>query len=112
MTIEQQIFTALSPVTSGAVFPLIAPDGQAAPYLTYQNISNVPEMTLTGISAQNTRLQIDCYASTYAGVKSLEAAVDAAMLTSGIVQIPQMRQDLYEDVVKLYRVQMDYSIWY
>jgi hypothetical protein len=110
MTIEQQLFTVLNAVAP--TYPMIAPDGEATPYILYQGITDQPQMSLTGETAQNKRIQIDAYSNTYAGVKTLEASVDLALDSSGIVIIPKNRTDLYESDVKLYRVQMDFSVWY
>jgi len=111
--IEQALFATLQGLVGGRMYPLVAPDSPTAPCIVYQNIANTPEVTLAnGIPINNTRMQIDCYDSTYAAVKTLAAAVQAAMAMAAFTNVPKMSQDLYEPDVKLFRMQMDYSVWY
>jgi hypothetical protein len=111
--IEQSLFTALSGLAGGRVYPLTAPDSPTKPFIIYQNIANTPEVTLAnGVPINNTRMQIDCYDKTYAAVKALAVSVQAAMAAASFTNVPLMNQDLYEQDVKLYRVQLDYSLWF
>ena len=111
--IEETLFTTLSALAGGRVYPLIAPDSPIKPFIIYQNIANTPEVTLAnGVPISNTRMQIDCYDKTYAAVKAFAAAVQAAMTSATFTNVPLMNQDLYEQEVKLYRVQLDFSIWF
>lgn len=111
--IEQSLFTTLTGLVGGRVYPMIAPDSPVTPYILYQNIANTPEVCLAGnIPISNTRMQIDAYDKTYAGVKTLKADIDAAMLAATFKNVPLMQRDLFENEVKLYRIQQDYSIWH
>lgn len=113
MTIEDQIYTLLGALVANRAYPLTAGDTPVAPYIVYQNIANTPEVTLAdGVPINNTRMQFDVYDKTYEGAKALAAQVVTAMAGSAITNVPLMNQDLYEPEVRLYRVQMDYSIWY
>jgi len=58
----------------------------------------------------NTRLQIDVFATTYSEVQDLADQIRSAMLALDI--IPISSGDLYESEVKLYRVTQDFSVWY
>lgn len=110
--IEEDLFAALSSLANGRVYPMVAPDNVAKPYIVYQNISNMPENTLAdGVPINNARMQIDCYDKTYAGVKALAASVSSAMAAASFINLPLMSQDIYESDVKLFRVSMDFSIW-
>ena len=111
--IEETLFSTLTGLVSGRVYPMTAPDSPVAPFIIYQNITNSPENTLSdGIPINNTRMQIDAYAKTYADVKILAASIQSTMQSASFTNILSTNQDLYEQEVKLYRVQMDYSIWY
>ena len=113
MSIEKNVQSTLGALVSGRCYPLVSPEKPVTPYLIYQNVANTPEVTLSdGIPISNTRMQIDCYAKTYGEVKSLSDAVQNAMANASYTNVPLMQQDLYESDVKLYRVQMDYSLWY
>lgn len=111
--IEETIFSTLTGLVGGRVYPLIAPDKPTTPFIVYQNVANSPENTLAdGVPINNTRIQLDCYASSYAAVKALAASLQAAMAAAAFTNIQLMNQDLYEPDVKLYRVQFDYSLWF
>jgi len=111
--IEVQLVAVLNPLVASQVFPLIAEDGTTGSYLTYQNIVNSPENTLSdGISINNTRMQIDCWADDYATVKALEKAVADALTAAAFTNIPRSSRDGYEPLTKKFRVILDYSLWW
>ena len=115
MSIEEQLFAVLSGIAAigPRVYPNVAPDQPTTPYIVYHNIANSPEVTLAdGVPINNTRMQIDIYDTSYLnGVKARAADVVAAMVAAAFTNVPLMNQDLWEQDVKLHRVQMDYSIW-
>ena len=77
--IQEQLFSALSGVAGGRVFPNVAPNNVAKPYVVYSRVASTPENTLAdGVPVENTRIQIDCLDTTYAAVISLAEAVKAA----------------------------------
>lgn len=114
MTITTDLFALLSGNTSASVrvYPLTAPDQVVKPYITYQRISSSSENVLSGNSGlTNTRMQIDVYATTYIESMAIASQIDSLM--NGFKQTISLNsQDLYEDIVKLFRVQTDYSIWH
>lgn len=112
-TIEEKLKTALNSVVSNNVFAMIAPEAQQGSYITYQNIINSPEWTLSdGASINNTRMQIDCWADDYSTVKALAASVAIAMALASFTNVPRSTRDAYEPVVKKFRVILDYSLWW
>jgi hypothetical protein len=112
-TIEEQLKTLLNPLVSNQVFPMIAPDSTLGSYITYQNIINSPENTLAdGISINNTRMQIDCWADDYATVKALASDIADALSAASFTNIQKSTRDGYEPVVKKFRVILDYSFWW
>ena len=111
--IQEQLFTALSGVVGGRVFPNIAPNNIAKPYLVYSRVASTPENTLAdGVPVENTRVQIDCLDTTYADVIALAQAVKAAMKASGLTNLLLLEQDQYEPDALLHRVILDFSIWH
>jgi len=70
----------VSALVSDRIYPGIAPQGAALPYLTYQRVSGPRTYTFDGASGiEAPRIQIDCFAATYSGVKALATAVRAAL---------------------------------
>lgn len=102
--------TAVSNIVSTRIYPLIAPQDSAMPAVVYQRVSTVPVNSLAGDSGLDAvRIQISCWASTYAGAKSLAVAVKNAVLTMNA--ITEMEMDDMEDETRLYRVILDFRIW-
>jgi hypothetical protein len=115
MTIQEQLFALLSNATSALdrVYPLIAPDAVAAPYVIFQRISASTENILSGSSGLiNTRIQVDVYAATYAQAQGVAAAIDGLMATWTVQNVSVLSQDFYEPEAKMHRVLTDYSIWH
>ncbi|MDB5992401.1 MAG: hypothetical protein JWQ10_3804 [Herbaspirillum sp.] len=115
MTIFEQLITLISVNTDAGIriYPLTAPDGVQKPYLTYQRIAFNDENVLSGSSGlTNTRMQIDAYAGTYLAADALAKQVSVLMAGWSVQNVSIQSQDLYEDAVKLFRVQTDYSIWH
>lgn len=113
MAIEGTIQALLASLVSGRCYPLVNTSATIVkPYITYQVVSNVPTVSLTGPSGlENRRVQIDIWSDTYGASKALEIQVKAAMNSAPFVNIPLLSQDFYEEETKLYRVSVDFSVW-
>lgn len=116
MTIQQQLAALITGGLTGVgarFYPLTAPDQVVRPYATYQRVSANSENSLSGNTGLiNTRMQIDVYADTYSQAQSIAAQIDALMSGWAVQNTSQGAQDLYEDAVKLHRVNLDFSIWH
>lgn len=111
MSILTDIKTAVGALVAGRCYPLIAPEKPVAPYAVYFQVANAPEVTMeTTVPVENSRIQVDIYAKTYAEAQSLAESTRDAMMTLGAV--PLLSVDLFEQEVKLYRVAQDFSIWF
>lgn len=110
MTLLETVQSTISGVV-GRCYPLVSPEKPIAPYAIYSQITNAPEVTMqSSVPIENTRLQIDVFAKTYAEVQSLADQVRSVMLAINIT--PISAGDLYEAEVKLFRVTQDFSVWY
>lgn len=106
------------------VYPGMAPQGCARPFIVYQRVSGEAYPDLDGMTGiVKSRVQVDCYANTYQAASALYAAAIAALDVSpgtygGIELASILRdtapQDFIETEVdpKLYRVQQDFSAIY
>ncbi len=111
--IQEQVVAALSGVAGGRVYPNVAPNNVQKPYLVYMRVASSQENTLAdGIPVENTRMQIDCFDTTYAAVVALAEAVKAAMKVSGITNLLLMEQDQFDSDALLHRVILDFSLWH
>lgn len=119
-TLEEKIFdqlsadTAIAAAVSTRIYPVIAPQNAAYPHVTYQRISGGQVNSLDGYGGtENPRIQIDCWAETYAAAKSLAKAVMDSMLeATAFTALMISDQDLSELDQPIYRVSMDFSCWH
>lgn len=118
--LEPSIFSALtadatvSGLVGTRVYPLVLPQKAGLPAVSYLRVSGRQEMSLSGLSGlEAPRIQIDCWATTYAGAKALAAAVRAAMLSATAFKVGSVSdRDLYEDDTNVFRVSIDFSVWH
>lgn len=110
-TVQEGLRAALAGVAGGRVYPAIAPDGAAAPFLVYTRISAVPATTFAGRPIANTRFQVDIYASTYANAQTTRDATVAALDAWAVRSVILSEADIFEDETKTHRVSLDLSVW-
>jgi Protein of unknown function (DUF3168) len=92
------------------VYPLIAIQGTAIPYIVYGRVVSPVENLLAGNGSppiNNTRMQIDVYSNTYASVQTTAASVRSAMQGWTVQNVSQGEQDFYEQDTRLHRVLLD-----
>jgi hypothetical protein len=115
MTLQEELQARLFSFVGVAVFPMVATQDAAYPHITYQRISSRNENVMEGNGnppISQCRMQIDVWAKTYAQAQTLSDQVTAAMQSWSIQNVQISSRDLYESDVKIYRMTMDYSIWY
>jgi Protein of unknown function (DUF3168) len=111
-TLDESIQALLDPLATGGAFQDIATQGTIAPYIVWLNVVSSTNNTLSGATnVQNTRLQIDCYATSAAARKSLSDAVIAAMATASFKNLQITGQGSFEAETKLFRKIIEFSIW-
>ena len=72
--------TNVAALVSTRVYPGLAPQNAALPYITYERISTQRMMTHDGQNGLiGPRIQIDCWASAYSGAKTLADKVRLAI---------------------------------
>lgn len=98
------------------MYPNLMPQGVALPAIVYSVISDTPENTFTGTSADrlnSTRVQIDCYAVKYLDAHAVAEAVDLVVSNLSRHDLTGAREgkrDLYDDESQLHRVSLDFVI--
>ena len=115
MSIQEQLETLLSSACGVGVFPIVAPQNEPYPYITYQRVISTNENVMDGNGnppINQCRMQIDVWSKSYSQSQSLTDKVTSAMLGWSIQNIQLSSRDMYEAEVKIYRMSMDYSIWY
>lgn len=117
--IEQDLRTALigyAPLTAIVgqnIAAMVVPEAATSPYVTYQVISGQRESTMSSPGARiNKRVQLSCFAATYAQVKTISQAVQDAVESSLLFAYVFLGdQDLYDPETKQRYVVIDYSLW-
>lgn len=112
MTVEADIFAALTGLVSGRVYPDVAPAGVARPYLVYQKVGGEVIEPLDGSlpSKFNGRYQVAAWGISRATIAALILQVEAAMVALGARPIGSSVSD-YELDTLLYGSRQDFSIW-
>lgn len=111
---------------STRVYPDLAPESAAMPYMVYTVISTSHEHVLSGGAGMaHARVQVDCYASTRIAVLALaehvrdawqgyrgtaDSVVIRSVVLPGDTQMIEWPIDGSEDA--RYRVTQDYMVWY
>lgn len=116
---EALLTDLLAPVAGGQRFWVRAPQGGKPPYVVLQRITGVRDYHGQGASGLvKSRVQIDCYAKTYFGVKDLARSVVTILsgYRGGIIQgiFIDSERDLPAadagDVTQLFRKSLDIII--
>ena len=126
--LDQAIYSRLQAVTgvtdlvSTRCYPLVLPQNPTYPAVRYQQIDGFGNSAMgsdTGVVEAT--VQIDSYATTYTDARALAEAVRAALLrfrgTVASVEILDIFRasgpnDIYEENVKIRRVQYDFNVWH
>ena len=115
MTIEAQLFSALSPLVSGRVFPDVAPMSTVRPYIVYNQVGGevVSYLANTVPTQQNGRFQFNVWADTRATCAAVMLQVETALVTSTEMQATPVgapHGDFDHDM-DLFGAMQDFSIW-
>ncbi len=118
----RSMILSISPVVTlvgTRVYPLILPETPILPAIRYVPAGGTRVHSHDGVSGfQIQRIQVDCYAKTYAEVIALAAAIEAGMdgfngsspATFAITL--ESDQDTYEEQPRIWRRQMDFVVQY
>lgn len=121
MSIETEIRTRLvtaSTPAAGRIYPLVLPQNPTLPAVTFSRVSGLRVHNLGGVSGRaRPRISISSWASTYAGVQALAAAIRASLngfkgtLATIAADIRIDNEiDLYEEEPKVYHIVQDYFV--
>lgn len=116
MSAEATIYTLLTGLVAGRVYPDVAPEGAALPRIVYQQVGGVSESFIEGSlpDKENARMQIACWASTRAAAVALAKQAESAIVASTAFQAEPLgsRSSVYEEDTQFYGTHQDFSIWY
>lgn len=115
MTIEADIFTALTGLVAGRIFPDFAPLSTTRPYIVYSKVGGeaVSYVDDTVPDKQNGHYQFNVWADTRAQASSIALSVESTLVTALTMQARPNGAPtaLSEPDYKLYGSMQDFSIW-
>lgn len=115
MTIEADLYTTLQSLVGGRVFPDVALESNALPYIVYQEISGESPVFLERAlpSKKHGRFQITVWAATRIEASTLILQVEEAMTLSLLFQAKPIggRTADYDEDTGLRGARQDYSVW-
>lgn len=116
MTVEKAIFDTLRALVGDRVYPDVAPDNTARPYVTYQQIGGRPVNFLEGgtTGIKNARFRVNVWAD-----KRSEAAAMNAQIEAALRNAPALRTTVSTNAValadpetRLRGASQDFSFWF
>mgnify|MGYP003440668239 FL=1 len=115
MTIETDIFAALTGLVAGRVFPDIAPLKTALPFITFQQVGGRTLQPLDNSlpDKKNGRFQLDVWADTRMAAAALALQVEAALVGSVVFTARAVgaHANRHEPDEQLYGTTQDFSVW-
>jgi hypothetical protein len=113
----------LAALVGTRIRPVIAKQGERFPCVVVTTVSHLAEYATQGpVSLADSRVQVDCYAETFAASKAVARAAKARLsgqrFTSGGVEFQQCaviaERSSYQDgaEVKLHRTSIDFRVWH
>ncbi len=125
MDFEQALCEELSIITGITVWPLNPPEGQSAPYMTYETGDRAEIKTHDGFGDSGPlECTVDIYAITYPEIKTFSASVEGKIKTfmhrsigTGgpyiqNVTFEDLFPEMYEPNVDLYRKSITFTVFY
>jgi len=113
---EQEVFKLLkndagvNALVSGRVYPIVAPQNVAKPFMTYQVITGIKIQCMGGeIYKGDYRMQLNCYGLTYSNVKAIGQAVKSSLVGFMNSYDIDMMDD-YDDETQLFKQIIDFKI--
>jgi hypothetical protein len=109
-------YSPLAALISTRIYPVVAPQDCARPYVTYQRVATDPTYLHGGADAMgNDLVQFDAFGDNPDSVRAVANEVKAALdsWSSPVVNRAFIRydEDMYESDIKLYRVSIDAEVW-
>lgn len=115
MSVEDDIFTALSPLVSDRVYPDVAPADAERPYIVYQEISGEAPTFLERSmpSKKNGRFQVVVWSTTRKQAAAIGLQIEEAMTLATSFQAKPIggRSAAYEEDTQLRGSRQDFTVW-
>jgi hypothetical protein len=116
MSLESSLFSALTGLVAGRVYPDVAPELAALPLITYIQVGGEAPNFLDSAtlpSKRNARVQIDCWATTRAAATTLAQQIEDALRASNTLRPIVLGAPVatFDADLKLRGSRQDFSVW-
>lgn len=116
MTVEADIFAVLGPLVGNRVYPDLAPEQAARPYIVHQQVGGqaVRFLDPTVPSLKNGRWQVSVWANTRMEAAALARQIEDALRVSSALQTTVLSAPIasYDPETKLRGTHQDFSFWF
>ncbi len=107
---EADIYQKLADLAGGRVYPYVAPQKTAPPWIVFRMVSAVSDDVFCGPAETATAVQIDAWASSIDEASALREQVRAAILPLRPVGLNELSD--YEPETALYRAMLEIQLWH
>lgn len=125
MNLEQALYAELKTIAGITVWPMNAPEGTTAPYVTYETSDLNEDKTLDGyLPHGNTECTVDVFGATFPLMKSTSALVKSRLKsfegrTIGTLgpyiqelTFSESNPEMYEPEINLYRKSINFKVYF
>lgn len=109
-------YSGLTDLVGDRIYPIILPQAVVYPAVTNEKISGVPLNTMadsTSRGVENYRIRVSSWAETLKEAQETSDEILIAMKSATSFEaIPVFDQDFHESEPRVYRVVIDFSVWY
>lgn len=113
MSLESDLFAVLAAVHP-RVYPDVAPEGSALPYITWQQIGGDVIRPVDGLpDKRNAYIQVNCWAATRADANAMALQVEAALVAATAFQARPMAALMaaFDEGTEYRGAMQDFTIW-
>jgi hypothetical protein len=115
MTVESTLHSLLASLVASRVYPDVAPEGTARPYITYQQVGGRSPVYIEGAlpTTKNGRFQLSIWSTSRASTAALALQAEAALVASTTLQAEPVGAPVavHEPDTGLYGALQDFSVW-
>ena len=115
MSADTLIFAALKALVGNRVYPLLAPEDVARPYIVYQQVGgqSLNFLDATVPSKKNARIQVAIWGDTRADVAELAGQVEDTLRLAAGLQTTVLGQPVasVDPDTRLHGSRQDFSLW-
>ena len=115
MTVEGDLYQAMKGFVGNRVYPDVAPQNPALPFIVYQQVGGTPLNFLSGVpDKRNGRFQINVWGETRIQAASIARQVEDAIRLDPKLLAHTLNgaYGRYEDTTGWYGMQQDFSIFF